>query len=113
MATGLDGTTKRNVDSSMAEILEAIKVTGTFQRLVVEYYSNGTIKRIEKELNHFAIITVGLTTIAFGVTVHFLGPSNVTEYAKAALAAAQAVEAVSSVARGKPVPNGLMHPMGI
>ena len=104
MANVLDGTTKRNVDSSMFEILEAIKDTSAFQRLTVEYYGNGTIKRIQKELNPIAI-----------VTVHFLGPCNVTGYAKVALAATQAaaqtVEFVSNVARGKPVPNGLMRPM--
>ena len=100
MANVLDGTTKRNVDSSMFEILEAIKDTGAFQRLIVEYYGNGTIKRIQTELNPIAIIIV-----------HFLGPCNVTGYAKVALAVAQAVDIFSNVARGKPVPNGLMRPM--
>jgi hypothetical protein len=105
MTSSLDRETKSNVDASQAKILAAIKETGSFHSLTVEYHSNGIIKRIEKNLNPVSVLTLGISATVFGVTVYFKGPDKVTEYAKVALAVAQAAEAVSNVAHGRPVSN--------
>lgn len=111
MATGadaktvpdLDSNTKRNIDNSQAEVLQAIKQTGNFQSITVEYHGNGTIKSIKRDLDMKNVLTIGVFSIVAGVTIHYIGPSNVTEYAKAALVAFEAMQKISETVSGRPV----------
>ena len=105
MSAGLNSETKRNVDASQPEILAVIKETGVFQSITVEYYGNGTIKRIQKNFNPLSVLMLGIPATLFGVSVYFVGPEAVTEYAKTALALAQAAHGVSNTLQGRPSSN--------
>ena len=100
---GLDSETKRNIDNSQAEVLQAMKQTGNFQSITVEYHGNGTIKSIKRDLDLKNVLTMGVLSIVAGVTIYYIGPSNVTEYAKAALVAAEAMQKISETVSGRPV----------
>ncbi len=103
MASGLDSETKRNIDASQAQVLDEIKKTGLLQSLTVEYHDNGTIKRIQRNLDIKNVLTGGVITIVSGVTIHYVGSEKIIEVAKAALALAQAAQGVYNVAQGRPV----------
>ena len=93
----LDSATESNIRDSQAIVLEEMKKAGYLQSITIEYNSNGTIKKIERNFDLKNVLTLGVFTVIGGVTIYYVGPANVIEAAKAALVVAEAAQKISAM----------------
>jgi hypothetical protein len=64
------------------KVVEEIGKAWFFQYVYVEYYNNGLIKTIERDISWKAVVTIGVLVVIGGIGVYFVGPANVVNAAK-------------------------------
>ena len=72
----------RHLIEAQSKVLEEIGKAWFFQYVYVEYYDNGMIKSIRRDISWRAVITLGVVVVIFGVAVYVVGPANVVNVAK-------------------------------
>lgn len=78
----LPGQVQEELARAQKEVLAEVKKTWFFQYLVVEYFENGMIKKIERGLDWKGILSFGLVVFACGITIYVIGPATVVNAAK-------------------------------
>ena len=58
-------------------VLEEIRKAWFFQYVFVEFYDNGLIKTIERDISWKAVVTLGAVVVIAGIAIYFVGPANI------------------------------------
>ena len=72
----------RELIQAQTKVVEEIQKAWFFQCVHVEYYDNGMLKCIHRDVSVKAIISFGVVVVVCGVAVYFVGPDNVVNAAK-------------------------------
>jgi len=64
------------------KVVEEIGKAWFFQYVSVEYYDNGLIKSIKRDISWKAVVTIGVLVVIGGIAIYFVGPANVVNAAK-------------------------------